>query len=152
MGDSPNALGALWVRVGNEVRQLDTRQCLTFGRDDSCDWALVDERVSRRHAFLFWNGCWTFKDLASTNGMFVEGSAVGIWQLGASAGMSVRLGDPSDGPKVEFSIRGMHTVTGFSSGRPGDALALQNTDLGVPASMLGTAGRNYSPKVKGIRC
>ncbi|MFA7265608.1 MAG: FHA domain-containing protein [Candidatus Nanopelagicales bacterium] len=104
---SRDALSQLLVTIGADSRLLDARDCLTFGRDESCDWHVDDDHVSRRHAFLFWNGRWMLKDLASTNGTFVDGRAVGVWEIGgAGSSVSVRLGDPDVGAKIEFVSRG----------------------------------------------
>ncbi len=101
------ALSELSVTIGSDSRLLDARHCVTFGRDESCDWQVPGDLVSRRHAFLFWNGSWILKDLASTNGMFVDGLAVGNCEIGRlGRSRSVRLADPDLGPKIEFVLKG----------------------------------------------
>jgi hypothetical protein len=55
---------------------------LTIGRDADCDIGLNDSTVSRRHARLvFRDGAWVIQDLASKNGVFVNGAPVGRCQL-----------------------------------------------------------------------
>ena len=55
---------------------------LTIGRGPGCDIALSDETVSRRHARLvFRDGGWIVQDLASMNGVTVNGAQVGRCQL-----------------------------------------------------------------------
>ena len=55
---------------------------LLIGRGSGCDIALGDETVSRRHARLvFRDGGWIVQDLASMNGVTVNGAQVGRCQL-----------------------------------------------------------------------
>ena len=55
---------------------------LTVGRDLDCDIGLDDSTVSRRHArLIFRDGAWVIQDLASKNGITVNGAAVGRCQL-----------------------------------------------------------------------
>lgn len=55
---------------------------LLIGRGSGCDIALDDATVSRRHARLvFRDGGWVVQDLASTNGVTVNGTQVGRCQL-----------------------------------------------------------------------
>jgi len=60
-----------------------TGRPLTIGRSPSCDIALRDLTVSRRHALLrFRDGGWTVQDLGSKNGLTVNGRAVGRCPVG----------------------------------------------------------------------
>jgi len=62
-----------------------------LGRRDSCDIALPDESVSRRHARLEpRDGGWVLTDLNSSNGTFVNG--VRIRSTALAPGDSVKLG------------------------------------------------------------
>jgi hypothetical protein len=55
---------------------------LTIGRDTACDIGLEDSTVSRRHArLIFRDSAWVIQDLASKNGVTVNGAAVGRCQL-----------------------------------------------------------------------
>jgi hypothetical protein len=55
---------------------------LLIGRDPSCDIALSDLTVSRRHArLIFRDGTWIVNDLASKNGIALNGAEVGRCQL-----------------------------------------------------------------------
>jgi ABC-type multidrug transport system ATPase subunit/pSer/pThr/pTyr-binding forkhead associated (FHA) protein len=63
---------------------------------------LDDARVSWRHATIRWNdGGWVLEDLGSTNGTFVAGQRVEETEL--SPGRTVRLGNPGDGPALDFT-------------------------------------------------
>ena len=55
---------------------------LTIGRDADCEIGLGDSTVSRRHArLIFRDDAWVIQDLASKNGITVNGAAVGRCQL-----------------------------------------------------------------------
>ena len=61
-----------------------------LGRDADCALVVDDERVSRRHArFHFADGAWHVLDLASKNGLAVNGLAQSEATLGAGAWLSV---------------------------------------------------------------
>jgi hypothetical protein len=50
---------------------------VTLGRDPGCDFPLMDDAVSTRHARLnYHHGQWWLEDLASTNGTLLNGSPV----------------------------------------------------------------------------
>jgi hypothetical protein len=54
-----------------------TRQVLTVGRSSQCDIALRDNRASRHHGDIRWNGRrWEVVDRGSTNGTYVNGVQV----------------------------------------------------------------------------
>jgi S-DNA-T family DNA segregation ATPase FtsK/SpoIIIE len=58
------------------------QDALLIGRASSCDIALSDQTVSRRHARLvFRDGAWIVNDLESKNGVTVNGTKVGRCQL-----------------------------------------------------------------------
>jgi hypothetical protein len=70
------------------------QDALLIGRASSCDVALSDQTVSRRHArLLFRDGAWIVKDLASKNGVTVNGTKVGRCQLrpGDRLGLGLQL-------------------------------------------------------------
>jgi adenylate cyclase len=61
-----------------ELRQLDCRDVITIGRDQTNDIALKDSHISRRHAILYRSQDGTFyvSDEGSSNGTFVNASRV----------------------------------------------------------------------------
>ena len=72
------------------------RDALLVGRSGSCDIVLSDQTVSRRHArLLFRDGAWIVNDLASKNGVTVNGTKVSRCQLrpGDSLGLGLQLLD-----------------------------------------------------------
>jgi len=72
------------------------QDALLIGRASSCDIALSDQTVSRRHAeLLFRDGAWIVNDLASRNGVTVNGTQVGRCQLrpGDRLGLGLQLLD-----------------------------------------------------------
>ncbi|MGO9320127.1 MAG: FHA domain-containing protein [Solirubrobacteraceae bacterium] len=69
---------------------------LLIGRGPDCDIGLHDATVSRRHARLvFRDGAWVIQDLASRNGITVNGKHVGRCQLqpGDRVGLGLQLVD-----------------------------------------------------------
>jgi DNA segregation ATPase FtsK/SpoIIIE, S-DNA-T family len=72
------------------------QEALVLGRAPSCDVALTDQTVSRRHARLVFRDCaWIVNDLASKNGVTVNGTKVGRCQLrpGDRLGLGLQLLD-----------------------------------------------------------
>lgn len=63
----------LLVEWGSESAILEPERTYTVGRDQSCDIALDNSRVSKTHLRLSWeDGDWKATDLESTNGTFVN--------------------------------------------------------------------------------
>jgi hypothetical protein len=59
------------------------RQCLSLGRSPDCDIVVNDQRVSRHHADIQWNGRqWEVADKGSVNGTYVNGTQINrLWPL-----------------------------------------------------------------------
>jgi FHA domain len=69
-----------------------TQDDLVIGRGTGCDVALPDRTVSRRHARLFFrDGRWIVQDLASKNGIALNGARVGRSQLRPGDRLAVGL-------------------------------------------------------------
>ncbi|MEV5319947.1 FHA domain-containing protein [Streptomyces sp. NPDC052687] len=82
------------------------------GRDPLSDIAFDDDRVSWHHAVLRpEDDHWTLHDQHSTNGTYADGRRVHQWGVGP--GTVIRLGSPTDGPRIVLS-----TVTGPAAQRP----------------------------------
>lgn len=63
----------LLVEWGTESAILEPERTYTVGRDQSCDIALDNSRVSKTHLRLAWeDGDWKATDLESTNGTFLN--------------------------------------------------------------------------------
>jgi pSer/pThr/pTyr-binding forkhead associated (FHA) protein len=63
----------LLVEWGSESAILEPERTYTVGRDQSCDIALDNSRVSKTHLRLSWeDGDWKATDLESTNGTFLN--------------------------------------------------------------------------------
>lgn len=74
------------------VRHLLTRKSVLIGRDDQNVIVLPDSAVSAHHAkILHWDDAWMIQDLQSTNGTFLNGSAV-IGSQRLWPGALIRLG------------------------------------------------------------
>ncbi|AMY08142.1 Membrane-bound lytic murein transglycosylase D precursor [Luteitalea pratensis] len=68
------------------------------GRSAECDLQVDDYHVSRKHLLIsITNGRWTFTDLQSANGVFVNGTRAGNGVI--ADGMTLRLGG-EDGPAL----------------------------------------------------
>nr|WP_202433821.1 FHA domain-containing protein [Streptomyces sp. SID7815] len=81
---------------------LDPSRSYTLGRDPQGDMTIDDARVSWRHATISWNGRgWSIEDHGSTNGTYVQGRRV--QQTEIAAGTSVRLGNATDGPRLDLT-------------------------------------------------
>jgi hypothetical protein len=69
---------------------LFEERCYELGRDDECELVVEDDRVSRRHArFRFAEDGWRIVDLASKNGVAVNGLAQAEAPLAAGAWLSI---------------------------------------------------------------
>jgi pSer/pThr/pTyr-binding forkhead associated (FHA) protein len=93
---------SLEVRVGRRRWVLRPGEQAVLGRDDCCQVVLVDSRISRRHASLAHQDEWRLQDLNSINGMYSEGKRQSVIAL--TTAISVRLGNPDDGPEVLFRL------------------------------------------------
>jgi pSer/pThr/pTyr-binding forkhead associated (FHA) protein len=63
-----------------------------IGRTSECDLCIPDERISRVHARVDWDGAtWVVVDLGSTNGTWVNGELVEERRL--EAGDTLEIGD-----------------------------------------------------------
>ena len=63
----------LLVEWGADSVILQPERTYTVGRDQSCDIALDNSRVSKTHLRLAWeDGSWKATDLESTNGTFLN--------------------------------------------------------------------------------
>lgn len=92
----------LVLELNGQTWTLDPSRAYTLGRDPQGDVAIEDARVSWRHATVRWGGrAWIIEDHGSTNGTYVQGRR--IQQLELAPGMSVHLGNATDGPRLGFS-------------------------------------------------
>jgi pSer/pThr/pTyr-binding forkhead associated (FHA) protein len=72
------------------------------GRDPRSDIVLDDDRVSWHHAVLHpEDDHWTLQDEHSTNGTYADGRRVDHRWVGP--GTVIRLGSPTDGPRIVLS-------------------------------------------------
>ena len=82
-------------------RTLLFRQSFYIGRDRDCEVRVEDVHVSRRHvAVLFADGQWSFRDLQSSNGVFVDRQRVEEAVINPEVTMS--LGE--DGPSLRIEL------------------------------------------------
>jgi pSer/pThr/pTyr-binding forkhead associated (FHA) protein len=65
----------------------------TIGRSRGCDVVIADSDVSRRHAQIVGTGGgWAIRDLGSTNGLRVNGRAVGNEPVALGPGDRIEIG------------------------------------------------------------
>ncbi len=92
----------LVLELNGQTWTLDPSRAYTLGRDPQGDVVIEDARVSWRHATVRWGGrSWVIEDHGSTNGTYVQGRR--LQQLELAPGMSVHLGNATDGPQLTFS-------------------------------------------------
>ncbi|GAA2081239.1 FHA domain-containing protein [Streptomyces albiaxialis] len=95
----------LVLELNGQTWTLDPSRAYTLGRDPQGDVVIEDARVSWRHATVRWGGrSWVIEDHGSTNGTYVQGRR--LQQLEVGPGMSVHLGNATDGPQLNFSGEG----------------------------------------------
>lgn len=77
---------------GAMVHKYFAQPEIVLGRDPGCDFPLMDDTVSTRHARLnFHHGQWWLEDMASTNGTYLNGSQVTMPTV-ITSGDEVRCG------------------------------------------------------------
>ena len=100
---APALPGTVVVKVDGVVHRFTGQGKITIGRADTNDVVIEDKTVSRRHCEIGFdeaNGEWQIFDLASANGVQIDGSFVVEATL--SRRNNVRLGENDD--DVEFTI------------------------------------------------
>jgi membrane-bound lytic murein transglycosylase D len=94
------------LRVSAEVspgnrQEFRFEQAFRIGRVGECGLCILNDYVSRNHAEVAWeNGEWIVRDLASRNGIFVDGERKESVAIGQGA--TIRLG--VEGPFVTFAV------------------------------------------------
>ena len=97
----PIAVPELCVSTANGTEVRFSRS-FHVGRDDDCEVVIDDAHVSRKHvAVSFHDGRWSFQDLQSSNGVFVNGRRVA--EAPIEGAVSLRLGG-TDGPLVTLHV------------------------------------------------
>jgi len=74
-----NSSAYLIIRQGTrwtDVFRLESGRPLIIGRASSNEIPIADERSSRRHAEIYFEGGWKVRDLGSRNGTFVDGTRI----------------------------------------------------------------------------
>jgi membrane-bound lytic murein transglycosylase D len=95
------AVPVLLVRTA-DGRALRFSQPFHIGRGEDCEVRIEDVHVSRKHlALSFDNSRWRFRDLQSSNGVFVNGQRVETASIEAS--LAIWLGGV-DGPVVTLEV------------------------------------------------
>ncbi|HEV7625641.1 MAG TPA: FHA domain-containing protein [Streptomyces sp.] len=101
----------LVLELNGQTWTLESSRSYSLGRDPQGDVVIDDARVSWRHATIRWGGrSWVIEDQGSTNGSYVRGQRV--QQMELSPGMSVHLGNATDGPQLKLSGAGAAAAPG----------------------------------------
>ncbi|QPP11051.1 FHA domain-containing protein [Streptomyces bathyalis] len=101
----------LVLELNGRTWTLEPSRPYRVGRDPQGDVVIDDARVSWRHATIRWGGhSWVIEDQGSTNGSYVQGQR--IQQTELRPGMTVRLGNATDGPKLDLSGGGAAQAPG----------------------------------------
>lgn len=112
--------------------ELDLRSRHRIGRAEGADLRLVDPRVSGDHALLRWElGNWVIQDLASTNGVFVNGERA---PLGEAVPLDVDAGLGFGSPEVAWRlVDDSPPVASATSG--GERRVAVGARLGLPSDV-----------------
>lgn len=113
-GESP--ITTLHVRVdGGRTRQFSGP--FHVGRSADCDVQVDDDSVSRKHLLVsVSDGQWSFSDLQSSNGVFVNGIRTAAGPIGE--GLTLHLGG-HDGPALAFRVERSIAATASRRSEPG---------------------------------
>ena len=99
---APPGVPALHIRFDGRMFIYQQPDPLEVGREAGCYLRTDDDRVSRRHARIAWDGTrWTFADLGSHNGTFAGG--LRLSSLSVEGPVSLLLGAPYDGVPLELT-------------------------------------------------
>ncbi|MBO8188398.1 FHA domain-containing protein [Streptomyces spirodelae] len=131
----------LVLELNGQTWTLDPSRAYTLGRDPQGDVVIEDARVSWRHATVRWGGrAWVIEDHGSTNGTYVQGRR--IQQLELAPGMSVHLGNATDGPHLGFSggaSGGQAPAAGMYGGQTAPSHQQQGQQHGQPQAAQAAA-------------
>ncbi len=112
--DSQIAPGALQLRWGKATISVAPGDVVVVGRDPGCDLVVDSPLVSRRHLQLSdTTGPWRLQDLNSSNGTYIDGTAISEVTVDASA--VLRLGHAAEGPVVAVTMSGSGGPTGVAT-------------------------------------
>ena len=89
------------LRVRSQGGVLRFSQSFHVGRDADCEVRLDDVQVSRRHVLVsFEKGQWSFQDLRSGNGVYVDGQRMLSGTIAQTLTISLGL----NGPELTFDV------------------------------------------------
>jgi len=81
------------LSAARRAHRLRAERTYVLGRDEACDIVLQDALASRRHAEVKWSGddSWTVVDLASRNGVMVNGQRI-VQNMRLDDGAQLQIG------------------------------------------------------------
>ncbi len=98
------ALGVMrasWRNKDGEQCEREFQSAFIIGRDDQADVRMKDDRVSRRHIWVYpVDDEWYVKDLDSLNGSYVNGQSIDVMKVDPEIEVSL----DRHGPKVHLVI------------------------------------------------
>ncbi|MGA8015682.1 MAG: FHA domain-containing protein, partial [Candidatus Dormiibacterota bacterium] len=131
----------LRVRTNGIDNVLSADRSLLLGRDAAADVRYEDQRVSRRHAVLRFDGVhWRLEDLGSSNGTYLGDTRVSAHVVTGPA--RLRLGSPIDGPELDVAPVGVdpEPVPAVPAPLPPAVVPAEQTHS-LPAALAGSTGR-----------
>lgn len=129
---------SLTVEAGGRRFLASTAEPVTIGRDPSATISIEDERVSREHSHLqFEGGRWVYEDRGSTNGSYVNGARV--TRIMVSDQMTILLGSPRDGAMLRLHLAPVARLSSFTLWPAVATMAV------IVAGLAAFAGTQLSP-------
>jgi len=115
-----SVMPTLTVAVNGVPQSVPFGPRVTVGRTPDNDVVIAQPQVSRHHLALeLRGGVWHAVDAGSTNGFFVGGQRVRGYPI--SGPLTLRLGDPVNGPVVEVGVMAPTTIPPAPGAQPGQA-------------------------------
>ena len=116
-----SGLAPLTVRHEQRAWTVQPGDSLLIGRSTECQITIADPRISRKHMRLAAvDGTWALRCTGS-NGTYVQEQRLPE-VVSLTGPLTVRLGDPSDGPILSFAVERQPTLA-FGPASPPAAAA-----------------------------
>ena len=140
----------LVITINGQEHRIAASSVASIGRDPDNTVVVDSQAVSRRHAQVqFVGGRWEFRDLGSTQGSFVRGTAVTSTMIDGS--LEVVLGQGADAAPVQLTPSGAHAAVSAPAERlrPIHAPATEIVGGLRPGGALGAGGAPATELVGG---
>ena len=128
-----SGLAPLTVRHEQRAWTVQPGDSLLIGRSTECQITIADPRISRKHMRLAAvDGTWALRCTGS-NGTYVQEQRLPE-VVSLTGPLTVRLGDPSDGPILSFAVEQQPTLAFGPASPPAAAARSEATPQPLPAS------------------